>query len=353
LARLPELSKAFIDISPEDLLDTSDVDMSKLDLINGERITRLMKRYGTIIADNTKNVEMEKNYKLSLDTISTKCTKLTVNIDNSDLSDMALAILETAKTDDDIIDLLPLFDMSKSDFEDAVDEAEDELEDSLDELEDASLRMFVYVDSQGNIIGREFEADDTDTSFGYTYLTEGNKNEYDIFVKDENGDEVLKVDGNQKKDNGAYDGTATIEVSDPSNELFSDVSIDLEYQDFRTEIKDNRSYQYGTITLSSLDLMGIQINVDYDVEGSKQISKIDFQMGSSSLVTINTEVNYLNPDKIEMPSKDAEIYTSDQSEEYMNTMDIEGYISSLSDKLGVDLQELYNSLIGGYSDYDY
>jgi hypothetical protein len=349
--RLPELSSAYLEFSGDESI--SSADLEKLELFNSDKTAELLKRYGIIVVKNLKNVKMEKNYELSVDTISTKCTRLTITVTEEDAANVAKAILEEAKDDEYLIELASMADMTKDDYEEAIEDALDELEDSEDEYSDGSLQMLVYVNDQGEIIGREFSADDTDAAFGYTYLTKDNYNEYEFFINDEYGDKIVSAEGSQTKKDNAYDGSAKIKISDPTEETFGDISIDVNYEDYRTEIKDNHVFQYGTFTISSLDLLGIQVTSESSVEDSTQINKLVFRMGTTPLVTIDSKVEYIKDIDVKMPPKDAEIYDYTQSDSYEATMDLEGYVAKLSEKLGIDLQSLIDSYMYGYDDYGY
>jgi hypothetical protein len=346
--RLPELSQAYLSVSPADV--TNGTDMSKLENITPEAIADLLKRYSYLVIDNVKQVELEENAELSIDTLSTKCTKLTVTITEEDALNMVLAVLKEAREDQFILDLLPMLNMTVEEYQSSVDQAIADCDASFAAMTDETVEMAVYVNSKGEILGRQISTDSSEVSFGYTTLSKDSYEEYKAFLTDDTGTEFFNLEGSQIKSDGAYTGDATVKISSP-DQTFTDITVSISYNDVRTETKNNRTYQYGNFNISSLDLMGLQLTMDYYVEDDAQKCKFDLKMGAASLVTMDMTMKYLDNYEVTMPGQDAEVYdATTQAESYAAAIDIEGYISRLSEQLGVDLQSLYDSLISG-SDY--
>jgi len=342
LVRFPELSDAYLSLSNE---SSGSTDKASLNLLTKERTADLLKNYSNIVIDNINQVTMEKTSAITVGTITKDCTELAVTITEKDLNNMAVEILETAKEDQYIIDLLPMLNMTVDDYKANIDEALAEVKASETSQTDTSFVMTVYVDSKGNIIGREISTPTSSTGFGYTILTDNGHDEYMAYAKDETGATIFEINGNQTEDNGAYDGKATIAING-TNEYTSGFSLDLSYTDVRTEKKNNVTYQYGSIIISSLELMGMQVTLDYNVENEIQTSKLVFQLGADPLVTVDSKMEYLKDYQPVSPPADAEVYDINQTESYAATIDLEGYLTDLSNKLGIDLQGIFNSLFG-------
>ncbi|MDF2941210.1 MAG: hypothetical protein K0S01_68 [Herbinix sp.] len=341
--RLPELSNAYLKESLNTGDTSTNFSITQLEKLTPERTADLLNRYGSILVENITQVELEKNNILTLDTLSVKCSKLTVTLTQEDSNAIAMAFLDEAREDAYIIDMLPMFNTTTEEYQQAIDDAKNELQTSGNTImEDQTLQMIVYVDNRGNIIGRDLSTAGSSAAVGYTNLSNKDYDEFNLYLKDDTGNTILKGTGNQTKDQGAYDGTITVDYNNPSTEPLTNLSFDIKYEDVRTETKDNHIYQYGSYTLSSLDLMGLQIMMENSVAQDTQYNKIIFQMGASPLVTIDTKANYLDDYTVEMPPETAEIYDATQSESYLSSLDIVSYISRLSEELGIDL----NSLLG-------
>jgi hypothetical protein len=348
--RIPELSPAYLRQS----LDTGEFDSEKyseqLKLLTPERTADFLKRYTNIIADNMNEVELSKNEEVSVDALTANCTKLTITVDTESLYDITSAILKEAKEDEYIYDLLPLFEVTESEFKDAIDEAQDSLKDSLESemSDDSSLEMNVYVNDRGEIIGRDFEVEEEGNSlgsFGYMNLGKNNNNEFSLYYEDMDGNKILEGNGTQTKKDDAYTGEIDLEINDPTGEFPSEIGLEIKYEDVKTEIKNNRYYQYGIYTISSPLAYGLTLVVENNVEDDVQQCKMSVQMGGSPLLTIDTKAKYLEDFTIPSVSENEEIYDFTDYETYLSTVDIEAFISNLSEKLGVDLQSLIDNFM--------
>jgi len=351
LLRFPELSKAYLNLIDEKQ------DVNKVKLPTPAETVDFLDRYSNLIVNNISQVEEQDNSVYKLDTLSTQCTKLTVTITNEEAKKIILAIYDQAKNDEYIINLLPLYDISKEEYQSSIDTAKADLKSSTEKLLEKNLNMTVYVDNTGNIICRQFVSQDSNLGFGYGLITKSSDTEYNLYANNEDGNTVFNVTGHHKKVNGVYNGSATLKVSVPNESDFEDVSIDLKYEDVKTETKNNHSFQYGTYYLSSADLMGLQITSAFSVKDDIQSNKTTFKLGTTKLATLDTTVESINDYKPSMPAKDAETYNMSDIEKYYSTIDINAYISSLSEKLGIDIESLLNnSMLGlngsseGYSD---
>ncbi len=354
LMRFPELSDAYVDFSSALEEGLSEFDLDELEAFAaGSSIDAadLLKRYGNIIIKNIEDVEMDKNAEITIDDLSVKCTKLTVTISNDDVKNMLEDILSEAKEDKYILDVLDLYGIDEDDYQDMIDQLEDDLEDSSEDLLEEDIEMLVYVDGDGNIIGREFSMDGSDASIGYITATKGSETEYKLYVNDDDDNEVINLIGSHTKKNGVYNGSAKLNLSDPYEEYFTTISLDIDYEDVKSEKKNNHTYHYGTITLSSLDLFGIQVEIENSVKDNVQKNKIEFQMGSSPIVTINSKLEYLTDIEVDEPSDSDEVYDIEDIDSYTDSLDLEGYLSNISEKLGIDLQSLLDYYY--YDGYDY
>ncbi len=356
LMRFPELSSAYLrqslDMAEYGMygFDTGSY-MSELEDFSPKKIIDFLKRYMTVITNSMKNVELTKDEKLTIGDTTETCNLLTVTIDDEAFLDIALAVIEEAKKDDYLIDLAKETGMTKKDYLNALDEAQREIQSDFDEFSDDAIIMEVYVNKDGKIIGRNFELiieGDSQGSFGYGIATKGKNSEYEFFFEDSNGTRLVNITGSQTVDNGAYTGEAELEVN---IEDMNSISVDIEYEDIRSEVKDNKVYNYGKVTVSSLALMGMNISLEYDVVDDIQHTIFAVGMGNTDLVSLNITTEYLNGFDFPAVDSSAEIYDVYDSYGYEATIDLDKFISGLSDKLGVDVQSIIENLFSSYYYY--
>lgn len=353
LMRVPELSPAYLKQS----LDMSQYGVSSfdldayykaLDLIASDQTGDFLKRYSRILIDGLTKVELSKNEELKAGNLSVKCNVLTVTIGPEEVSKIAKNVLEEARDDEYLLELVKLYNMSETDYRDAIEEALSEINEA--EVEDYTITMDVYVDGSGKILGRNIEAKEAGASLGnlsYRNVSKSDKGAYQFIVGDEKGSELLNISGNHTNTNGSYTGEAVINIDTEGNEMM-DISFELAYEDFKTEKKDNKSFTYGSLNLSSYVMMGMEVRLDYDVKGETQMTALSLNMGNTPIITLNASAKYLDGFKIPKQDANAKVYDMlTEINDYSLTMDIEGYLSELSDKLGVDLE----SLIGNFMPY--
>lgn len=343
LLRLPELSPAFLNLSTayEEIND-----LPYLKNLSSDTLSVMLQRYGNIAIDGVKQVEMDDSVEISIDTLSTKCTRLTITLSEKDAANILVTALEEARNDETIISLLPLMNLTKEEYQEAIHSTISDCRDTYAST-DALMKMEVYVNSKGEIIKRSFASALDDSSLGYSRLSKGNLEEYRLYLTDEDGNEIINIEGSHRKNNqDAYTGDARFTYSD----IYSDTSyrINISYDDYRSERTDNRIYQYGTIEVSSMDLMGIQVAMDFSVEDELQKCSIDFRMGAVSIVSADISAKYLDSVDVSMPSKDAKMYGAEDMESYIATIDEDAYLSHLIEQFGINLQPLID-----YFDYYY
>lgn len=338
LVRIPELSKACLKISGNDT--SSGLSLSKADIPTAAETSDLLVRYGNIIIDNLTHVELIKNSSLQLDTLSADCTKLSVTITNDDAKNISEAMLKEAREDEYIIKLLPMFKITKDEYQKSVDDSLTELK-GTDVLLPKDFVMNVYVDKSGNIIGRDITS--SSAEFSYKLLSKGHYDEFKMYLKNAPGTNLLEITGSKTKTDGAYDGKAAVKITDPGEVKFKNINIDVAFEDYRIEKKNNRMYQYGTFTVSSPELMGIQINSESSVKDGIQNNKLTLRMGASPLITVNSTKEYLDEYTVGMPPEDVKVYDYTDYDNYAASIDFEAFVDKLSEKLGVNLSGLLNN----------
>jgi hypothetical protein len=341
--RFPELSSDYLNISTEKLAgeDLKTPEYSEImDTFTADFVEQLVKKYSSLILDNISQTTLSNNETLSLETLSTDATLLTVTITDEDAKKILTSLLKAAKIDKDFISIASIYGLEEEDYQDYIDDSLDVLEDEDNTILYDDLEMQVYVDSKGKVIGRTFSVEGESDVIGYTYLEDSDYSEYEVFVKDDEID-YLVLSGSQTVKNDAYTGSASATVS--TGEYGAPVSVDISYDDLKTVKKNNYAYQYGSINISSIDLFGAQLLINFDEKDNHQLSEIVVQMGAEPLVTLTTDSEYLNNYEASVPAEGATIYDINDVDSYSSTIDIEAFITSLSDKLGIDVQSLINS----------
>lgn len=347
LYKFPELSPAYLSLTAESD-DSSAAASSAIatEFSDTAKLSDFITRYSNIVIDQAKQVSLKKNVKLVNGDNSVKCNKLIITLKNKDMQKITAEVLEEAKNDEYIAKMLPALKITKGQFIDSIDEviADISKDDTL--LKYTSIKMNVYVDSQGNIIGRDLittEKEKSNKLFSYALFNKKNKCEYTIAFNDETSGTNIEVSGESTENKGVSDGKISLDIT--SKQLLSlTATINLTYDNVRMVNKNNQMYWYGKYTLSTPLLKGSNITVDYDVDNNIQLCNMVVNLENSPLVTMKSKANYIKDFAFKKPSKSDKIYSLTETDSYFNSIDIKKYVLEVSKKLGIK-QELVDSYL--------
>ena len=349
LLYFPELSAAYLDLDMSELGE-EDFDLEGFsDAMNkttSDSTIELIKRYGRLITEEIKDVELTKKEQLTVGDITVEANLLTVSLYPETMKNILSSVLEEAKNDEYILNLLPLMEMTKEEYQAEIDDAILDAKNKFDGLpqDDKLMVMNVYVGSEGDILGRKITIAENNDTLGFFYVEKNNKGEYEFFMNPDDENDI-RLTGSHTKEKGAYTGGLTFRVSDNTEPI----EFDIEYEGLKLEHRNNHIYTYGSLSLSSYAMMGMEVVLELDVKDETQLATIKLNMGRTSLVALETSTKYLEDFTIPRPDKNADIYDAlTESDEYALTMDIDAYISSLSDRLGVDLEDLLGGFLPMY-----
>lgn len=358
---LPDLSPAYLkqSLDMEEYM-SEDFSLESLNeftaLLSSEKTGEFIKRYTALITDQIKDVELSKGENIAVKDVSVKANLLTITLNYEDFSDILRTVLKEAKDDEYIMDLLRIFNISKEDYEEEIDYALEELDDMDNDpdftaaYKDSKLVMKVYVGNDGNIIGRKLDIHNPEVTHTISFFNveKNNKGAYKFNFHEEDWSTDITVTGSHSIDKDAYTGSAVVDIVSDDVEV-PQLSFKLDYEGLKTVIKNDRIYSYGRMTLSSHAMMGMELAFEYDVKDDAQLVTLKLNMGSSSLVTLETSTKYLKDFVIPEPDKNAEVFDmTDEIDAYSYTIDTEKFISNLSQKLGVNLEDLLGNMLPFY-----
>lgn len=250
-AQIPELSSKYIGVSldeyAEDFSEQFSVMMEQSEslaaaLPKAKTVEKLIKRYLTIAVENVDSVKEDKG-TIKVGDIEQKCTTIRVRIKEEDAYNIVKAILEEAKDDKDLHNVIKDFvnavaetseEEMDMDADEVIDMFVEEIENALDELEEIEefdseeeLVMNLWVDNKGEVIGREVEFDDQ-TIFYYKMAQKGSKFEYKaVLVADPDYGEEIIFEGTGKKNSSTLNGEYVLKMKEgEKTSKFLEVKVD-------------------------------------------------------------------------------------------------------------------------------
>jgi len=355
-AQVPELSKSYIDLSealqayqlyqfinslPYDMrslanyiinaagevaLDELEELVNKLvkQLPDQKAFEKLLEKYVRIAVECIDDVEKGRD-ELSAGDVEAKYTTLQVTIDDDTVRDMAEKILAELQKDKDvrkyIINVCNVFDL---DGEDIYDEFLDALEDAEDEIDyidfDDEVKMTLYVNGTGNVVGREIVSGGKDysTTLKFAAVTRGTKGGIEVSMVSKYGKEkyeLFSLSGDGKLSGTTLNGDLTLKVEgdaigDISFEKFSIIKLKQGYLSGKLTFKPSKdliSQMYLSDTEESI-VKKLSLTVELDTEKKASHMKYILNSGDSALVSISVDYKQSSAGKYSAPKNAEEPY---------------------------------------------
>ena len=268
-----------------------------------------------------------------------KYTALSFTLDDKTVKKIAKDVLKEAKKDKklkniilDVAELDDGLDISKSDIEDAIDEALDE----VDEIEfDEEIKFVLYVDNTAKIRGltineesSDFELFFADVNKGYNFATD-----YSVTAA---GQTLIDITGEGKEKRGRRTGEYAIAVASAGNDLTDVCTIELD--DFSTEpLKGGIALSLSANAYDEI-LDGADSSVANIIKDGKLIINIDKSTNKEfkgSLSVSGGDIRFINIDIDSTVKRGSDIdfpdeYTSNESD-WQGGLDFMKIMSRLSD----------------------
>lgn len=295
------------------------------EIISKEDIKTLITTYSEILFKNIENVKLEKNVKCEAGGVKTEYTKLVANIDEGTLYAFLKDALKELKNDKIVIDfVVENLGISKDEYKEAINSAYDEVSKYDISGGDDVLVMDVLVNGKGEIVGRTFKAvdgEETVFTLGYSCVNDGDDYGINAFIDAD--DEKYSIDG--KLTEGKNGLTGDINVADV---------IVVSVKDLST--KDD--FVKGDITLgfSALDIGLDDMTMKFDAKDDKQLFSMDVSYEGTKLGGISAEASTEKPESITVFTEDAKVYSLEEIEQYLQEIDLEGFLTDTCKSFGMD-----------------
>lgn len=364
--KVPELSSAYLLMSMKEIMDESAADtgfdtgfdykeymknVSALmngDLLSEEVLNAILKKYSSDVYSNVKTVEVKKNVELNASNVKSSYNKLTVTMTDKDMHDIAIAILEDAKSDKDLVKILVALQVVKEDeYNKAIDTAINDLKTNESTLTNKPLvNMILYVDNNGNIVSREFViADDNNTSFGYATTKNGAKMGFDVWAK-ENDVNILQVTADGTVNGDGFTGKSVIALNN-FNESYGETTT----ASFNVALKNVKlvgNKLDGKFTLSSDSLLGMEFVADFKAADKQQDLNLKLMGGGIETMTLQLTSKEVPFKEVQKPSSSEQVFDMvNDMESYMGTANLDGFLTNIQNVLGEDFGPLFSGLLSG------
>lgn len=314
-----------------------------------ETMSQLWDRYLLLAIRQIDDVEMETD-EIEAGGVTQKVTVLTYEITDETALAMAITMLEEAKDDPDVQDLIDSFNQLTKDINrvnpeaeaptleaDAIDQAIEELE-SVETTGETVLTVETYVNRKGQIIGRSYQAEDAELSYYWTM--DGSDVGMKAYMKAD--DVKVTAEGSGLYEKGILNGKFTVKTA----------GLEL----MTVELKDmDNAHKSGTLLLrlgddlsdmlaeelevpsALLDISKLGVEVTY----SENAMDVGLLLGSSDLLRLKLTDSAKQAQKIQLPQK-----TTQDGNEWMVGVKTD-VLREMLEKTGLD-QKLIDAFLEGF-----
>ena len=290
--RIPELSEGYIKMNMEqmtqeaveeadqeldssfttsvDLADSMNSYFSTLEnLPEADLVTSILTRYTDIIFDNVADVENPGAQEAVAGDVSQELSVLEGHVTQAEALPMFQQILDTAKSDEELKGLIETWTEAMNDpdytyetFLEAIEDMEKDLDTEADETDESGFILRAWVDSDGEVVGRQFLLNDEQEEelFGYLCTADGDKRGFSMQLG--SGDDKVAIEGSGELKGDLLSGTYTISSGE------ADAAV-IDVTDYDTKAVQDGIWK-GTYTISGAPVEDEDGN-SYDPFGGMQL----------------------------------------------------------------------------------
>mgnify|MGYP000109771625 CR=1 FL=1 len=294
--RIPELSDGYIKMNMEqmtqeaveeadqeldssfttslDLADSMNSYFSTLEnLPEADLVTSILTRYTDIIFDNVADAENPGAQEAVAGDVSQELSVLEGHVTQAEALPMFQQILDTAKSDEELKGLIETWTEAMNDpdytyetFLEAIEDMEKDLDTEADETDESGFILRAWVDSDGEVVGRQFLLNDEQEEelFGYLCTADGDKRGFSMQLG--SGDDKVAIEGSGELKGDLLSGTYTISSGE------ADAAV-IDVTDYDTKAVQDGIWK-GTYTISGAPVE--------DEDGNVKKNAVDDMAGRDS-----------------------------------------------------------------------
>ena len=349
-AQVPELADTYLGAELEDYEEFADlwedarddVDSVLEALPSQAKIEKLITRYLSVALEAVEDVEKEKD-TIKAEGVEQKVTALTVSLDADTVADMLDAVLAEAEDDEDLEDLIVnLAEAAGADGDDAFDGFLEELEYLQDDVAEygEDIEMVVYVDGEGEIVGRELSVEEGDLIF----LMPQKGKDFGFELSLEADRQSVSLVGSGKRSGDRIDGEFSLEYNGAALVEMTADGLDL------AAMKQGLPNGKLTVGLGGgvnkvLGLAGmtdygfaadfvkdIKVTLDMESSDNSQSLQVMAVEGKESIGGLKLTASLKGASSLNAPSEKSVVFVEDERdlEDWMEEIDWEKFVDHLS-----------------------
>ena len=343
----------FAGVDPDEYMSTLELmEMLYKELPDKKQVETLTARYLELFLDHVGDVKMRTGKTVRAEGISQSCTSLVIYLDKTDIQNMLKEFLKEIQDDGTVEELLiQIYDMIDEldldigyyrNADDFYDGFLDTIDDIIDDMDyfityHEELKMTVYVDNKGQIIGRTLEFPNSwdEVTISYIMPHRGSKFGYKAGIEID-GEEISVV-GSGKDFANRLNGDFTVKYEGMG-------IVDIAVKDFNLKSL-KRGYINGNFTVTAasgfsraLDLAStysylsdMALVIDISTGRSSEKMSMTLKEGKDLWGTLTVTANSGSGKKISVPSTRSSILVEDEwdFEDWWDTLKWKDFLKKL------------------------
>lgn len=357
---IPELSKSYIGVETGDMsgyvasADSTDM-MAVLKSVceklpQEKQVQKLLAKYFEVALGSVEDVDMKKGKTLRAEGITQKCTELEVTIDAGTVEDVLKAVLEEMEEDKEIQKIIEKLcdELAKQDLDGVDDIDSDEVYEAFQDAckearkntkylvdSDMELVMTLYVDSKGNVRGREIEYNDGWDTFKLEISNPHKGSKFGFKAAVSADGEEISVTGTGKDSGGKISGEFTVKYNGAG-------IVDFTAKNFDTN-KLKKGYLNGKFTAKAASGVGralnmtsvasalsdIELSIDVSMSSNSQKLVVSLAEDDEKWGSVSVAAERKSGKKASVPKNAIFVEDEDDFEDYWDTIDWDKFLKKL------------------------
>lgn len=264
------------------------------------------------------NVEMDTDGELEASGVSQGATVLTYDITDKTVQNMVIAMLETARNDDQMMDLLDNYNQLAEDINRINPEAEplptlegESVDQAIENVKawettgETLLTVDTYVNRKGQISGRTYRLENGELEISYRVAMSGFEGGVEVLVEYDGVE--ISLAGSVEYDDGALSGEAAMKVDDLELLAFQIKDIPLEGRGGSVLMKPGSftqkllSEQTG-LSETLLDFADLGLEMTF----AEDTTTISLKSGSTDVLNVTTKEEIVEAQPVALPEESTE-----------------------------------------------
>ncbi len=339
---LPSLGDAFLKVGSANMFSGSQkfetIKMLVQAIPDDETLERIVKRYRDIVLDGITDVQKSSG-TLTVGTVSQDCTVLDISLSGDELNNIFKNCLTQMESDEDLKAIFERLSELYGYREMTYDKLIKMLLGDYDRIGISnvfkSLKMTLYVDSEGSVIGRRINIENNTDKYEIMFGMPVSHGMFEFVLSAaENGDKTEFITGSGTCKGKKLTGDFKIGVDPMAQTVVQVEELDLSAL---SKGKLSGSLIYN---LPGTSFGGVKMRLDIDTDMTDISGKLSLIYVGEPLASLEFDGGVCGFPTECVPTANDKVYDSSvpqESQEFLNSLNIDGWIQRVKDQIGIDL----------------